>query len=83
MPAITLDTRGTVLGQALGLEVDGSEELRLPEFVHITDHHEHIAKDALAEFHTTCPLVPDDLPAILVEHPLDDLWPTCPRRDGP
>ena len=40
---------GTVFGQALGLESDGTEELRMPGCVSIADHHENPAEVALVK----------------------------------
>ena len=43
---------GTVVGQTLELESDGTEDLRVPGCASISDRHEHTAEDALVEFHT-------------------------------
>ena len=46
------DTPRTFLfGQTLGHERDGTEELRMPEFVCMENHHEHNAEVILVTFH--------------------------------
>ena len=74
-----------VLGQALGLESGGTEELRMAGCIGTTNGHEHTA----GEVHTVFlpellegPLVLDDLPAVYPEYQVDDRWQSCARRDG-
>ena len=38
-----------VTDQTLGLDSDGTEELRMPECVRITDRHEHTAAEVPAQ----------------------------------
>ena len=66
-----------------GLESGGTEELRMPGCIGITNGPEHTAGEVYTVFLSELlegPLVLDDLPAVYPEYQVDDRWQSCPRR---
>ena len=53
--------------QTLGHERDGTEELRMPEFVCIANRHEHNAEVILAKFHAMFLPEPSEGPLVVDE----------------
>ena len=81
------DTPRTFLfGQTLGHQRDGTDELRVPEFVCIENRHEHNAEVILVKFHVIISSGAVGRPAenkvICRQYQDDCMWPSCPRRSG-